>query len=67
MTYTSMRLQVLSTAASSMCGYAHSSAMARGHSASGVASFSRRATGAVCTLRPMATMELLGASPVQGV
>ena len=58
--YTSMRLQVLSTAASSTCGKAHSSPMAFGQSASAIASFSRISTGAVCTERPIATMELFG-------
>ena len=58
--YTSMRLHVLSTAASSTCGYAVSSAMAAGQLASAMASFSRISTGAVCTDRPMATMLLFG-------
>mmetsp|Transcript_11788 Transcript_11788/g.30181 ORF Transcript_11788/g.30181 Transcript_11788/m.30181 type:complete len:339 (-) Transcript_11788:353-1369(-) len=44
-TYTSSRLQVDSTAASWMCGYAHSSSTTRGASASGMASRSRSSTG----------------------
>lgn len=51
-----MRLQVERMAASSMWGKAHSSSIARGHSDSGVASFSRSSTGALWIVRPIEMM-----------
>ena len=60
--YSSMRLHVERTAASSMCGKAVSSPIAPFHSSAGVARRSRISTGAVCTERPMQKSVPLGSA-----